>query len=95
MLAPIGSSGSSRLRALPALLILQAEEDLPDLAGGGTAPQELAQRHRDERSTHPHAILFGLRRRGRPVQAHEDGLIGNRKRYEVSVETQGEVPADE
>jgi hypothetical protein len=37
----------------------------------------------------------GSRRRGRLVQAHEDGLIGDRKRYEVSVETQGEVPADE
>jgi hypothetical protein len=39
---------------------------------------------------------FGSRRRGhRLVQAHEDGLIGNRERYKVSVETQGEVPADE
>jgi hypothetical protein len=46
MLALIGS-GSFRLRVLPALLILQAEEDdLPDLAGGGTAPQEFGQHDR-------------------------------------------------
>jgi hypothetical protein len=37
----------------------------------------------------------GSARRGRLVQVHEDGLIGDHKRYEVSVETQGEVPADE
>ena len=46
--------GRQNLRALPALLILQAEEDLSDL----TAPQEFAQRHRDERSGHPHAVLL-------------------------------------
>jgi hypothetical protein len=36
-----------------------------------------------------------LRRLGGLVQAHEDGLIGYHKRYEVAVEMQGEVPADE
>jgi len=40
-------------------------------------------------------MLFSSRRRGRFVQAHEDGLIGNREGDEVSVETQGQVPADE
>jgi hypothetical protein len=41
-------------------------------------------------------MLFSFGSRGhRLVQAHEDGLIGNRERYKVSVETQGEVPADE
>jgi hypothetical protein len=46
------------LSALPELLILQSEEDSPDLAGGATAPEEFAQRHRDERSGHPHAVLL-------------------------------------
>jgi hypothetical protein len=31
----------------------------------------------------------------RLAYAQENGLIGDRKRYEVSVETQGELPADE
>jgi hypothetical protein len=46
------------LRAVPPLLILQAEKHLPELASGRTAPQEFAQRHRDARSRHPHAVLL-------------------------------------
>lgn len=44
----------------------------------------------------PHMLCSpALRRLGGLVQAHEDGLIGYHKRYEVAVEMQGEVPADE